>query len=43
MADLEISDVSKLMKLKPHTLRYYESIGLITDIKRNASGKRIYS
>ncbi|AJA48819.1 transcriptional regulator [Clostridium pasteurianum DSM 525 = ATCC 6013] len=43
MADLEISDVSKLMNLKPHTLRYYESIGLITDIKRNASGKRVYS
>ncbi|HCT64199.1 MAG TPA: MerR family transcriptional regulator [Lachnospiraceae bacterium] len=43
MADIEISDVSKLMKLNSSTLRYYESIGLITDIKRNASGKRIYS
>ncbi len=43
MAEFEISEVSKLIKLKPHTLRYYESIGLITSIKRNSSGKRIYS
>lgn len=43
MADIEISDVSKLIKLNSSTLRYYESIGLITDIKRNASGKRVYS
>jgi DNA-binding transcriptional MerR regulator len=43
MAGIEISDVSKLMKLNSSTLRYYESIGLITDIKRNASGKRVYS
>ncbi len=43
MIELEISEVSKLTKLKPHTLRYYESIGLIKDIKRNLVGKRIYS
>lgn len=43
MLELEISEVSKLTKLKPHTLRYYESIGLIKNIKRNSSGKRIYS
>lgn len=43
MSDIEISDVSKLMKLNQSTLRYYESIGLITDIKRNTSGKRVYS
>ncbi|OOM80611.1 HTH-type transcriptional regulator AdhR [Clostridium puniceum] len=43
MLELEISGVSKLTKLKPHTLRYYESIGLIKDIKRNSSGKRVYS
>ncbi|MFT8313667.1 MAG: MerR family transcriptional regulator [Clostridium sp.] len=43
MAEFEISEVSKLIKLKTHTLRYYESIGLITSIKRNSSGKRIYS
>ncbi|TCS78693.1 MerR family transcriptional regulator [Pectinatus cerevisiiphilus] len=43
MADIEISDMAKLMNLNSSTLRYYESIGLITDIKRNASGKRVYS
>ena len=43
MLELEISEVSKLTKLKSHTLRYYESIGLIKDIKRNSVGKRIYS
>lgn len=43
MFGLEISEVSKLTKLKPHTLRYYESIGLIKDIKRNAAGNRVYS
>lgn len=43
MLELEINEVSKITKLKPHTLRYYESIGLIRDIKRNSAGKRIYS
>ena len=43
MLELEISKVSKLTKIKAHTLRYYESIGLIKDIKRNPVGKRIYS
>lgn len=41
--ELEINEVSKLTKLKAHTLRYYESIGLIKDIKRNSSGKRVYT
>ncbi|MDR3598637.1 MerR family transcriptional regulator [Clostridium sp.] len=43
MLQLEINEVSKITKLKPHTLRYYESIGLIKDIKRNEAGKRIYT
>lgn len=43
MLHLEIGEVSVLTKLKPHTLRYYESIGLIKDVKRNSAGKRIYS
>jgi DNA-binding transcriptional MerR regulator len=43
MLELEINEVSKITKLKPHTLRYYESIGLIKDIKRNSVGKRIYN
>ncbi|MDT8719321.1 MerR family transcriptional regulator [Clostridium sp. 19966] len=43
MLELEINEVSKLTKLKPHTLRYYESIGLIKDIRRNSAGKRVYT
>ncbi len=43
MAELEISEVEKLIGIKAHTLRYYESIGLIRNIKRNSSGKRVYS
>ncbi|NMM65987.1 MerR family transcriptional regulator [Clostridium sp. P21] len=41
--ELEISEVSKITKLKAHTLRYYEDIGLIRGIKRNSAGKRVYS
>jgi len=43
MVDLEIKGAAELVNLKPHTLRYYESIGLIKDIKRNSAGKRVYS
>lgn len=43
MVELEINEVSKLVNLKPHTLRYYETIGLIKEIRRNSAGKRIYS
>ena len=42
MEDLEINEAAKIANLKPHTLRYYESIGLIKDIKRNPAGKRLY-
>lgn len=42
MLELTINEVSKMTNLKPHTLRYYESIGLIHEIKRNSVGKRIY-
>lgn len=41
--EIEINEMAKLTNLKPHTLRYYESIGLIKDIKRNTAGNRIYS
>lgn len=42
MTELEISEAARLVNLKPHTLRYYESIGLIKNIRRNSAGKRIY-
>ena len=40
MLELEISEVSKLTKLKPHTLRYYEKEGLLPFVDRSDSGNR---
>ena len=37
-----ISDVSKISGFSPHTLRFYEKIGLMPFVKRSASGKRVY-
>ena len=38
-----ISEVSKTMDISADTLRYYEKIGLIPEVKRNNSGIRDYS
>lgn len=39
---MDIKDMVKLTKIKDYTLRYYENIGLIKNVKRNSSGKRLY-
>lgn len=39
---MEIKEMESLTKIKAHTLRYYESIGLIQGIERDESGKRNY-
>ncbi len=38
-----ISEVSKRSGLSIHTLRYYEKEGLLNNISRNTSGRRVYS
>lgn len=38
-----ISDISKKTGLSIHTLRYYEQIGLLKNIHRNQSGRRVYT
>ncbi|MCP4160514.1 MAG: MerR family transcriptional regulator [Deltaproteobacteria bacterium] len=38
-----INEVAALFKVSDHTLRYYEKIGLIFDIKRDSCGRRVYS
>ena len=38
-----ISEVSKRMNISIDTLRYYEKIGIIPKIRRNANGIRNYS
>ena len=40
---LFISDISKKTGLSIHTLRYYEQIGLLKNIHRNQSGRRVYT
>lgn len=40
---LTISEVSKLFNITASTLRYYESMGLMDPVKRNASGHRYYT
>ena len=38
-----IKEVSELTEIKAHTLRYYESIGLIENIEKDSSGRRSYT
>ncbi len=40
---MNMSEFSNLVALSPHTLRYYEKIGLLKDVRRNISGHREYS
>jgi len=39
---MQISEVSKRFDLTKDTLRYYERVGLIPEIRRNSSGNRDY-
>ncbi len=40
---MKIKEVSELVGLSPHTLRYYEKVGLIQTIQKNSSGIRDYT
>jgi DNA-binding transcriptional MerR regulator len=40
---MTIKQISALSGLSPYTLRYYEHIGLIINVDRNANGQRCYS
>ncbi|GAB3522166.1 MerR family transcriptional regulator [Photobacterium alginatilyticum] len=40
---MNIKDFSEVTSLSPHTLRYYEKIGLLLNIQRNPSGHRVYT
>lgn len=40
---MNITKFSELTTLTAHTLRYYEKLGLLTNISRNSSGHRCYS
>lgn len=42
MKTYTIKEVSKLLGLPSSTLRYYEEVGILTDVKKNTSGQRVY-
>ena len=42
MGEYSIREVSERFDLPASTLRYYEELGLLTDIRRTPSGQRIY-
>src|SRR5581483_11097746 len=39
---MTIQEVSELSGLSPHTLRYYDQIGLVQPCARSAAGYRLY-
>lgn len=42
MAQYNIRELSEMFQLPASTLRYYEEQGILTNIKRNDAGQRIY-
>ena len=42
MAQYTIREISEMFQLPTSTLRYYEDMEILTNIKRNNSGQRIY-
>ena len=42
MAQYTIREISEMFQLPASTLRYYEDLEILTNIKRNNSGQRIY-
>jgi DNA-binding transcriptional MerR regulator len=42
VTELSIASVATLTNLTPHTLRYYERIGLVSSVNRGQGGKRAY-
>lgn len=42
MNQYTIKEVSEMFQLSASTLRYYEEVGILTNIERTASGQRIY-
>lgn len=43
MKTYTIKEISQMFYLPSSTLRYYEEMGLLTDVGRTVSGQRIYT
>jgi len=39
---LSIAEIGERTGLSPRTLRYYEELGLLPDVRRRAGGRRVY-
>ena len=42
MSEYSIREISERFDLPASTLRYYEELGLLTDVRRTPSGQRVY-
>ena len=42
MSQYTIREISEKLEIPPSTLRYYEDIGILPNVKRTTSGQRIY-
>ncbi len=42
MKTYTIKEVSKLLDLPASTLRYYEEVGILSNVEKNSSGQRVY-
>lgn len=42
MSQYTIREISEMFELPASTLRYYEELGLLTDVARTSSGQRVY-
>lgn len=43
MKEYTIKEISEMFQLPSSTLRYYEDMGILTNIARSSSGQRIYT
>jgi DNA-binding transcriptional MerR regulator len=43
MNNLSVKNVADLLGVSPHTIRYYDNMGLIPDISRDEHGARVFT
>lgn len=43
MKNFSIKEISQLLSIPSSTLRYYEEVGIISNVGRNLSGQRVYN
>lgn len=43
MKEYKIQDISRMFHMPSSTIRYYEDVGILTNVARTANGQRIYT